>query len=278
MSNSSETYPEREAPRQRNLLVVAPPGCGKTELLAHRAELLLDSLGPGQKILALTFSNKAKANLSSHLLKVLGAERKRRFVSVHNFHGHAADIVRSHGRTLGIGAYFEIPDKNTQADVIEPYTEGLSEDEAHELRRRIEDELRAVKQAPRDDAEVLERLQRGADERTVLIEEQRQSTGALFYDDLLRHAQRLLRVPDVARLYRAHYAAVLVDEFQDLCPQQLDIALRTCDTSRTFVGDPLQGIYSWTGARPVQVERVLRRVSGEPSGLALAYRSSPRGP
>jgi DNA helicase-2/ATP-dependent DNA helicase PcrA len=275
MSNSSEAYAEREAPR-RNLLVVAPPGCGKTELLAHRAKLLLDSLGPGQKILALTFSNKAKANLSSRLLKVLGAERKRRFVAVHNFHGHAADIVRSHGRTLGLRADFEIPDKNTQADAIEPYTEGLSEDEAHELRRRIEDELRSAKQAPRDDADVLKRLQRGADERTVLIEKQRQSTGALFYDDLLRHAQRLLRVPNVARLYRAHYAAVLVDEFQDLSPQQLDIALRTCDISRTFVGDPLQGIYSWTGARPVKVERVLRRVSGEPSGLALSYRSSPR--
>ena len=276
MSNSSDAYPDGEAMLPLNLLVVAPPGCGKTELLAHRADLLIGSLGPGQKILALTFSNKAKANLSSRLVKVLGAERKRRFISVHNFHGHAADIVRSHGRTLSVDPGFKIPDKNTQADAIEPYTEGLPEDEAHKLRRLLEDELRAAKQLPRDDAEVLERLKQAADPRTVLIEEQRQSAGALFYDDLLRHAQRLLRVPDVARLYRAHYSAVLVDEFQDLSPQQLDIALRTCDTSRMFVGDPLQGIYSWTGAQPVHVERVLRRISGEPSGLGMSYRSSPR--
>ena len=65
-------------------------------------------------------------------------------------------------------------------------------------------------------------------------------------------------------------------EFQDLSPQQLDIALRTCITNRTFVGDPLQGIYTWTGARPVQVERILRRICGEPYGLGVSYRSSPR--
>lgn len=276
MSNSLEASLETEPALPRNALVIAPPGCGKTELLAHRAELLIGSLGPGQKILALTFSNKAKANLSSRLVKVLGAERARRFISVHNFHGHAADIVRSHGRTLGVSSDFELPDRTTQDNAIAPYTEGLPEDAAHELRRRLEDELRAAKQVPLDDAEVLERLKVEADPRTVLIEEQRQSSGAMFYDDLLRHAQRLLRVPGIARLYRAHYSAILVDEFQDLSPQQLDIALRTCDSNRMFVGDPLQGIYSWTGARPAQVERVLRRISGEPTGLGLSYRSSPR--
>lgn len=276
MSERSDIFQKVSTLQARNLLVIAPPGCGKTELLAQRAKLLLGSLHPGQKILALTFSNKAKANLNSRLVKVLGAERKRRFVSVHNFHGHAAEIVRAHGRTLGINADFEMPDKRTQDDVVEPLLKDLAENEIHEARRQIGDELRDAKQRPRDDAQTLEFLRDGADKRTVLIEEQRQDSGAVFYDDLLRHAQRLLRVRDVARLYRVHYGAVLVDEFQDLSPQQLDIALRTCDASRTFVGDPLQGIYSWTGARPIQVERILRRISGEPRGLGVSYRSSPR--
>lgn len=276
MSHGSEPFREASDSSVHNLLVIAPPGCGKTELLARRAERLIECLQPGQRILALTFSNKAKANLSSRLVKVLGAARQRRFVSVHNFHGHAAEILRSHGRTLGINPDFEMPDKYTQAKAFEPYLEGLTENEAHEVRRRIEDELREAKQSPRDDTEVLARLCHDADERTVLIESDRQNSGAVFYDDLLRHAQRLLRVPGIARLYRTHYGALLVDEFQDLSPQQLDMAIRTCDASRTFVGDPLQGIYSWTGARPIQVERILRRISGKPRGLGLSYRSSPR--
>lgn len=70
---SSERDPRAEAKAafqaavtsaQANLLVIAPPGCGKTELLAHRAAHLIDQLEPNQKILALTYSNKAKANLS----------------------------------------------------------------------------------------------------------------------------------------------------------------------------------------------------------------------
>jgi DNA helicase-2/ATP-dependent DNA helicase PcrA len=58
-----------------NLLVIAPPGCGKTELLAQRAKALIRGLLPGQKILALTFTNRAKANLSERLRRILGAQR-----------------------------------------------------------------------------------------------------------------------------------------------------------------------------------------------------------
>jgi DNA helicase II / ATP-dependent DNA helicase PcrA len=86
----------------RDLLIVAPPGCGKTELLALRARQLIGRLGPHQRVLALTFTNRAKANLTERLQNVLGAQQFRRYVSVRNFHGHAGEIVLSHGRTLGI--------------------------------------------------------------------------------------------------------------------------------------------------------------------------------
>jgi DNA helicase II / ATP-dependent DNA helicase PcrA len=83
-----------------NLLVIAPPGCGKTELLAMRASALIPRLAPHQKILALTFTNRAKANLSDRLRELVGEQRFRRYVTVHNFHGHAAEIIKSHGCTL----------------------------------------------------------------------------------------------------------------------------------------------------------------------------------
>jgi DNA helicase-2/ATP-dependent DNA helicase PcrA len=254
--------------------VIAPPGCGKTELLAHRANHLIEALEPHQKILALTFSNKAKSNLAGRLTDLLGGERIRRYVSVHNFHGHAAEIVRAHGQTLGLSTDFQMPHKRATADAIAPYLDGLSDQDAGDLSSRIENDLRVAKQGPWDDAEVLQALTRDGLVQSVEIERARQSMGQLHYDDLLRHAQRLIRIPKVAALYRTHYAAVLVDEFQDLSLQHLDIALRSCDR-RTFVGDPLQGIYSWSGARPVQVERRLRRISGPPMGLGVSYRSAP---
>lgn len=259
----------------RNLLVIAPPGCGKTELLAGRAELLLASLRSGQRILALTFSNKAKANLNSRLVKVLGAERKRRYITVRNFHGHAAEVIRSHGGTLAIDVDFDVPTVQTLPANLAPHLERLDEKAARELTELVTHELRVAKQRPLSDENLLRALG-STHPVTQQVEKGRQTSGVLFFEDLLRHAQRLLRIPQIAHLHHCHYGAVLVDEYQDLSPQQLDIALRTCDASRTFVGDPLQGIYSWTGARPVQVEDLLRRISGEPRGLGVSYRSSPR--
>ncbi|WP_437773481.1 UvrD-helicase domain-containing protein [Arthrobacter sp. KNU40] len=276
MSANSTAFAEAVSSSTQNLLVIAPPGCGKTELLARRAELLIRQLRPNQKILALTFSNRAKANLNSRLAIVLGAERKRRYVTVHNFHGHAAEILRSHGRTLNIDPGFEMPDKRTQADAITPFLTGMPEDESHDLARRIENDLREAKQGPNTDANVLHTLSSIRMEVSLQIETTRQSSGTLYFDDLLRHAQRLIRVKEIASLYRNHYGAILVDEFQDLSPQQLDLALRSCEQSRTFVGDPLQGIYSWTGAKPVDVGRRLQRISGAPVGLGVSYRSSPK--
>lgn len=276
MKRDTSAFERAVSADAQNLLVIAPPGCGKTELLARRAELLIPTLRPNQKILALTFSNKAKANLNNRLTTVLGAERKRRHITVHNFHGHAAEIVRSHGRTLAMDPDFEMPDKRTQSDAIAPFLEGLSDNDAAELRSRIEDDLREAKQRAHSDTQVLETLNRIGINESQLIESARQVEGQLHFDDLLRHAQRLLRIQGVADLYRTHYGAILVDEFQDLSPQQLELALRTCDQSRTFVGDPLQGIYSWTGARPIEVERRLRKISGPPACLGVSYRSSPR--
>lgn len=269
-TGSAESLSDRD-----QLLVIAPPGCGKTEFLAQRAAELLPSILPGQKILALTFSNKAKTNLKNRLSRSLGPELLRRYVTIRNFHGHAWEIVLSHAPTIGLEVPSLPPDKRTQAEAIEPFLEGLTDREKFPVIDAIEEDLRTAKQRARSDDEVLTYLRTTAESRSFEIESRRQVNGQLFYDDLLRHAQRLLRHPSIARLYRAHYAAILVDEYQDLSPQQLDIALRTTDRNRTFVGDPLQGIYSWTGARPVEVERVLRRVCGVPHGLGKSYRSSP---
>ncbi|HXC77610.1 MAG TPA: ATP-dependent helicase [Candidatus Acidoferrum sp.] len=253
-----------------NLLVIAPPGCGKTELLALRAEALIPRLQPNQRILALTFTNRAKANLSERLKRLLGTQRFRRYVTVHNFHGHAAEVVLAHGGTLGMTVEgIGMPTTKTLRKALEQFsTDAATNRASAEL-------LATTKRSRLSDEEVIAALDEAGDALALRVEVERIAANQLHYEDLLRHAQRLLAIDEVANLYQQHYGAVLVDEFQDLSPQQLDVAMRTCATSRTFAGDPMQGIYSWAGADPERVEANLRAVCTEPIQLTVSYRSSP---
>ena len=253
-----------------NLLVIAPPGCGKTELLAKRAQALIPRLLPGQKILALTFTNRAKANLSERLRHVLGAQRMRRYVTVHNFHGHAAEIILAHGRTLGLQVdTIAMPTATTLKKALRQFSSDKDACAA------AEELLAVIKRRPLTDEEVTEAIKAGGDPLALQVETERTASNQLHYDDLLRHAQCLLHVGEVARLYQQHYGAVLVDEYQDLSLQQLDLAMCTCTASRTFAGDPLQGIFSWAGAVPREVGDLLRLECGQPVQLTVSYRSSP---
>ncbi|RRD28277.1 UvrD-helicase domain-containing protein [Actinomyces bowdenii] len=258
---------------KEHLLIVAPPGCGKTEVLAHRAAHQIGLLKPNQRVLALTFTKRARANLEERLRSVLGQERARRQIVVRNFHGFATQVVLAHGRTIGL----------CMEDLGMPKTSAVRramKDAGNgKLRYDAERLLAEIKRAPLSDAEVLEAIdQRGWSESAVLaakVERSRQEANQLHYDDLLRHAQRLLRIPAVARLYQTHFGAVLVDEFQDLSLQQFDISILSCTDRRTFAGDPHQGIYSWAGAAPAEVEAEIRRTCGDPIMLRESYRSSP---
>ena len=260
---------------RHQLLIVAPPGCGKTEVLAHRAAHQVKDLEQNQRVLALTFTKRARSNLEERLRAVLGQSRARKFVVVRNLHGFAAHVVTAHGRTIGLeSSGVELPKTSTMRKAME--ATGGGGPTMYDAERILSE----VKRKPRSDAEVLtaiERLGAGpAVDLAHLIEASRQESAQLHYDDLLRHAQRLLRIPAVAHLYQAHFGAVLVDEFQDLSMQQLDVAMRSCTSQRTFAGDPLQGIYSWAGAEPSRVESVVRRVCQDPIRLKESYRSSPR--
>lgn len=258
----------------RHAMLIAPPGCGKTEVLAHHANHLIQFLGPNQRLLALTFTNRAQANLQERLRNVLGYARMRRFVTVRNFHGHATHVVLAHGRTVGMDLdSLQLPKTSTLRRALE------ATGEKWETRSDAEAMLGGVKRAPLSDEEVLSALaQRRPDSGAELaqhVEQERQAANQLHYEDLLRHAQRLLQVPAVGHLYRCHFGAVLVDEFQDLSLQQLDIARLSCAERQTYAGDPLQGISSWAGAAPEEVEREIRASCGEPILLRESYRSSP---
>ena len=253
-----------------NVLLVAPAGCGKTEALAYRAQSLVERkhIKAPRKLLALTYSNKAKANLSARMRLRLGP-KWRGSVTVTNFHGLATRVIQSHRGVVGLPRDVVLPDRAWRRRRLQEL--GVDYHEAP-LFERV---LRVAKADSADDEEVLHRIHRSGLETAIRFEEGLRSENRLDYDDQIRHALRVLADANVARLYQAHFAVVMVDEVQDLSLQQLGLVDAVGGDCVTYAGDPAQGIYSFAGAAPVEVFKRIRSQSPIEIGLKYSYRSTP---
>lgn len=100
--------------RVLDLLVVAPAGCGKTEALALRIQGLLQrgDVAAPKKILATTFSNRARDNIRERLRYYLAPSVMRDRVTVSNFHGLAARLIRAHGNVIGLSEELLLPESD----------------------------------------------------------------------------------------------------------------------------------------------------------------------
>lgn len=274
--------PERfePTPKQRQirdhpdlgLLVVAPAGCGKTEALALRVKGLIDRgqvIAPRQ-VLALTFSKRARDNLRERLAGHLRPEQMRSMVTVSNFHGFAARLIQAHGNVIGMPTDIGIPNTDWVKRVCFDDL-GLN----YNAFDAVTAVLRDAKLEPRTDEEVLEYLRDSGSTLALRVEKQRQDEGRITYDDMLRLAELILSNDDVTGLYRQHVAALVVDEFQDLTPQQLRLVQRLGLGRTTYAGDLAQGIYTFTGAQPEAVLASIRTEVADEIVFAESHRSSP---
>ncbi len=250
-----------------NLLVIAPAGCGKTEALALRVQGLLrrNTVALPQKILVITFSNRARDNIRDRLRLYLSHTEIRDRVTVANFHGLSARIFQAHSNVIGLEGTMTMPESDWVGD--ECRRRGLD----FPTMRQVQKELREAKQDPRDDAAVEDLLHGTA----LSIERKRKLEKRLTYDDLPRLAELILQCQAVSRLYRAHFGAIVVDEYQDLTLQQLRIVRAIGDTRTTYAGDLAQGIYNFAGAQPLVVDEAIRRECPKVVQLNESHRSSP---
>ncbi len=254
-----------------SLLLVAPAGCGKTESLAMRIAGLIDSgrVTPPRRVLATTFTNRAKDNLRRRLNDHIPAAVLRSHITVVNFHGLATRIIRAHAATIGLDPGITLPNGDWVKEQC--HLRGLN----HSVIERVERNFRTVKQQPLDDRAVAEALQAQGATIAYQIEQKRITENRATYDDLLRHAELILSIDGVADLYRNHFAAVIVDEYQDLTAQQLRVLTRIGQDRITFAGDLGQGIYGFTGAQPTNTDAVIRQTCSEIVELTESHRSSP---
>ena len=237
------------------LLILAGAGSGKTRVLAHRIAYLVGvkDVAPW-RILAVTFTNRAAAELRERIISLVG--EGGRDVVAGTFHALCARVLRQDGEAIGIGRRFVIYDTDDQQSLMKQILREEDLPLTGEFRPSVV--LAAISRAKNEmlDAEVLREHAANHRERTIArlarrYRERLQKANAPDFDDLLLEAVRLFdEAPDVLAKYQERWRYLHVDEYQDTNrAQYLWVrALAARHHNLCVVGDDDQSIYSWRGA------------------------------
>jgi DNA helicase-2/ATP-dependent DNA helicase PcrA len=252
------------------LLIIAGAGTGKTNTLAHRvAHLIVHGADPARMLL-LTFSRRAAAEMERRVARildaVLGAAARPSIAWSGTFHAVGARLLRMHARAIGLDAAFTVHDREDSADLMNlvRYELGLAD---KQQRFPLKATCLAIYSRAVNADEDLHRVLRRhfpwcADWRGELQRlfaayvgaKQRQQV--LDYDDLLLYWAELMQLPELAAELAAQFDHVLVDEYQDTNALQATILrrLKPDGAGLTVVGDDAQAIY---GFRAASVRNIL---------------------
>jgi DNA helicase II / ATP-dependent DNA helicase PcrA len=244
-------------------LVLAGAGSGKTRVLVHRVAWLIQVEGASpNSILAVTFTNKAAAEMRSRIETLLGLPSGAMWLGT--FHGLAHRLLRIHWREAGLPQSFQILDSEDQARVLRKVLKALDLDETRWIPREILWFINAQK----DEGHRSKHIKDDGDPtRHQLIkiyqayEEACQRAGVVDFAELLLRAYELWRDdPSLLQHYRTRFRHVLVDEFQDTNAIQYKwLMLLAGPAGLPFVvGDDDQSIYRWRGARVENLQQFRR--------------------
>jgi ATP-dependent DNA helicase Rep len=234
-------------------LVLAGAGSGKTRVITHKIARLIQSGMPAQRIAAITFTNKAAAEMRERVKGLIGKAAKD--VMVCTFHALGVRILRQDGAALGLKANFSILDSNDVTSILKDA--GGSTDAA--TARQWAWTISAWKNAGLNAAQALAQAEDDGARVTATImgrfEERLTAYQSVDFDDLISLPLKLLRdYSEVRQKWQAQIGYVLVDEYQDTNATQYEVLKLLVggnppNSARfTAVGDDDQSIYGWRGA------------------------------
>lgn len=236
------------------LLVLAGAGSGKTRVLTARlAHLVADrGLGP-DRILAVTFTNRAAREMRHRVASLLGREPAGLWIGT--FHSLAARLLRREAPRLGFTPQFTIYDENDRLASIKRLLEAAGCAPRAYPPRLIQSIISGAKNRlvpPEELAAVAEdKIERVAAEIFRALNQALLRANAMDFDDLLLHPLTLFRqYPDRLRRWQQRFATILVDEFQDTNRAQYLFVKQLAAEHQNIcvVGDDDQSIYGWRGA------------------------------
>ncbi len=242
------------------VLVLAGAGSGKTRVLIHRIAWLIkaEDASP-HNILAVTFTNKAAAEMRSRVEALLGISGGALWLGT--FHGLAHRLLRLHWREAQLPQSFQILDGEDQLRLIKKVLKAAQLDESRWVPRDIQYFINKHKDEGRRPAQLHDGGDPTQQQLLRLYSEYEQAcarAGAVDFAELLLRAFELWRDnPDLLRHYRTRFRHVLVDEFQDTnAIQYAWVRLLVGTDGLPFVvGDDDQSIYRWRGARVENLQR-----------------------
>jgi DNA helicase-2/ATP-dependent DNA helicase PcrA len=268
-------------------LVIAGAGSGKTRALIYRVAFLLEQGIPAERILLLTFTNKAAREMMRRVADLLGQELAGLWGGT--FHSIANRILRQQARLLGFERDFTILDREDARHLISDCRDELPKaatsarfpkaDVLAEIFSLAVNTEKSAVQVVREDYEHLLDLAAEIENLQGRYDERKKAANAVDFDDLLLLWLKLLQEHEEAREhYQRRFQFILVDEYQDTNKLQGEIIdlLAARHHNLTVVGDDAQSIYAWRGAN---YENILKFPKRYPEAkvykIETNYRSTP---
>ncbi|RUP81505.1 MULTISPECIES: DNA helicase PcrA [Kocuria] len=250
------------------LLIVAGAGSGKTRVLTHRiAHLLATGRARRGEILAITFTNKAAAEMRERIVELVGESARSMWIST--FHSLCVRILRREAKTLGLNTNFSIYDAADSLRLITQVAKQHELDPKKFAPKAIQHKISALKNELVDDETFLARASSTDPFESAVAQVYRgytqrlRAANAMDFDDLIGETVHMFRAfPQVLEYYRRRFRHVLVDEYQDTNHAQYALVrelvggnspTHTDDSGippaeLTVVGDSDQSIYAFRGA------------------------------
>src|SRR5450631_469253 len=242
------------------VLLLAGAGSGKTRVITHRIAYLIEERGvPADQILAVTFTNKAAAEMLERVDKIIGHSSLAK-PTLSTFHSFCVRVLRRDIEALqvngkGLTRTFAIYDETDQQAVVKTALKRLGIDDKSLKPRVALGRISWAKNHMIDPQEYFLASTNPMEEKIAHIFEiyrkELFKANALDFDDLLLETVRLLKVvPEVRERYNRRYRYLLIDEYQDTNRPQYELMKLLSGTAHNVcvVGDEDQSIYSWRGA------------------------------
>ena len=262
-----------------HMLVLAGAGSGKTRVLVHRiAWLIQERQYSPFSILAVTFTNKAAAEMRGRVEQLVGSSVRGMWIGT--FHGLAHRLLRAHYMDVGLPQNFQIIDSDDQQRLIKRLIKSLNLDDKRWPAKQAQWYINGKKDEglrPQH-IETYDPTEQTLKEIYTLYQESCDRAGLVDFAELLLRAHELLRNNRIVREhYQNRFRHILVDEFQDTNSIQYAWIrlLAGSQNSVTIVGDDDQSIYGWRGAKAENIHQFLSDFEGsETIRLEQNYRST----
>ncbi len=240
------------------LLIQAGAGSGKTKTLTHRIAYII---GSGKatpfNILAVTFTNKAAAEMRERVAELLGESSDNRSFMPYmgTFHSICVRLLRQDGEHIGVPRNFIIFDESDRVSAIKRASKQLHIDDKSFPAKVISGLISSAKNelltASTYEGVASTPAQRAAAQVFPLYQKALKDAGGLDFDDLIARTVHMLQSqPEVRKKWQQQFRYVMIDEYQDTNAAQYQLVklLTNTDNNIAVVGDDWQSIYSWRGA------------------------------